>query len=133
MSTKYVGWFNAVAESEQLGNAMALLLSADSGDGLTFSKGAKLAPIGGPNIDAARGAAGPLTDRGLALIAEFNTDGPWTNIIALGATPELIAAAKAAVHVECGGRELADTTIAYWDSVGYEPMEVFLLGYGTPQ
>lgn len=85
--------------------------------------------IVGDNVHTASGASGPLTERGLALIAEFNTDGPWTNIIAIGATPELIAAAKDSVHVEAGLRaDLIDTTLSYWSSLGYEPMVVSLFG-----
>lgn len=120
----YVNWTNVLTTNLPLGNAMAGLIGADDGDNLTFNKGRTLRAAGGPATVVAWGAAVPITALALALIDEFNGPGPYTGLIARGATPELVAQAKAAITIEAGPRaQFFGRAEAFWLEGGYEPVQ----------
>jgi hypothetical protein len=122
--SEYVNWTNVLTTNLPLGNAMAGLIGADDGDNQTFTKGRTLRAAGGPNTVVAWGAAVPITDRALALIDEFNGPGPYPGLIARGATPELVAQAKAVITIEAGQRaQLFGHAETFWSEHGYEPVQ----------
>ncbi len=76
----------------------------------------------------ARGVAVAVKVAATAKIAEFNSDGPYPLLNALGATTEFIAFAKSVVHVECAPRaEIENNAVTFWASFGYEPIVETLL------
>lgn len=122
--TAYVNWTNVLTTNLPLGNAMAGLIGADEGDNLTFNKGRQLRAAGGPDAVVAWGAAVPITARALALIDEFNGPGPYTGLIARGATPELIAQAKSVITIEAGPRaQFFGRAEAFWTDHAYAPIQ----------
>lgn len=131
--TAYIYACNAVCKESGLaiGNALAAAIDPDTGGNQTFAKGLRCYPAGttfsgiGPTRTtskpvAARASFPLLKATGYALVAEFNTAGPYPQLNALGFSDQVIAAAKDVITLEVGPREAIEPHgIAYVQSLGY--------------
>lgn len=122
----YVYWINAAAPVAGLAIADAIgsLIGSEPGDVHAFTTGVKLRAIGdATNTVVARGVSLPVKVAARDAVVEFLGEGPYPNLTAAGASPELIVAAKAAVSVETGARaDLEANALAFWASLGWEPV-----------
>lgn len=122
--SEYVYWLNAcvAAEHVAVGDAMSALLGPEPGDSKAFSQGSKLRRIGdSTNATAAYGVSLAVKKSTHDCIAEFNSDGPWAVLNSIGATDQVVLAAKQCVSAECGPRaEKEGEAAALWASLGYE-------------
>lgn len=121
----YIYWINGAVPAEHVATADAIgaLVGTEPGDVHAFSRGVKLRAIGDEaNALAAYGVALPVKHAAHAAVLEFNGEGPWPTLDALGAQEQAITAAKAVVSVETGARaDLEQHALEFWASLGYEP------------
>lgn len=131
--TDYIYAANVVCLESALaiGNALAAAIDPDTGGSETFTKGLKCYPAGttfsgvGPtrtasNPPAARASFPLLKATGYAMVAEFNGDGPYPQLNALGFSDQVIAAAKDVITLEVGPRETIEPHgIEFIQSLGY--------------
>lgn len=108
------------------GNALASVIDPDDGGAETFTNGMKLRAIGSTSTTpTAWYASSLLKATGVGFVVEFQSAGPYPHLVALGITPEQIAAFKAVFTISYGLPDEIDAGALAWISAqGYEPIPV---------
>jgi hypothetical protein len=105
MASEWLYRMNVVTTDLQLGNALAGAMGFGTEDHLTFTKGAKLRPIGSEDTEpSAWFASVPLKATGYAIVSEFRDGGYPQALLDKGITAEQIDAARAVITLEVGDR-----------------------------
>lgn len=122
----YIFWINGAVPAAHVAvaDAIGALIGTEPGDNQAFSLGVKLRTLGDQTSTvAAYGVALPVKQAAHESVQEFKGSGPWPTLNALGASDQSIAAGKAVISVESGDRDnLSTNTLAFWESLGYEPV-----------
>lgn len=122
MATAYTHYLLAITTDEEIGNAIAAALDANTEGHLTFTKGAKLRVAGTQSTTpTAWYAAMPVTAAVYAVAQEFADGGYPQPLLDAGVAQAMLDAARTAITFQAGERAgLEGTGLPFIAANGYE-------------
>ena len=122
MATEWIGRTNVITTVLPSASQLAAVIDPDVGGAETFTKGAKLRPIGSSDTTPTAWAASvPLRQRGIDIVQDALNGIVHPYLAERGVTLQTLQAALANMHVQVGLRETYDgTLLAFIAAHGYE-------------